>query len=82
MDSIRLKNRITVPIDEGAFLFCVVYRAETEAGAAEFLGELTSTNVSEVDFIHNGVVNGHYEGLSLQYATIDGNTVTFGLEET
>lgn len=82
MDSIRLKNGTTVPIDEGALLFHIVHRAANAVDAAGFVGSLTAENLEGVDFVHDGVVNGHYEDLSLQYATIDEGVVTFGLEET
>lgn len=82
MDSIRLKNRAEYQIDDGAMFQKIVHRAATTTEAAEFVVGLTAENLEEVDFVHDGVVNGHYEDLSLQYATIDEGVVTFGLEES
>ena len=82
MDSIRLKNGSEYPIDDGAMFQKIVHRAASAIDAAGFAGGLPAENLEEVDFVHDGVVNGHYEDLSPQYATIDEGVVTFGLEET
>lgn len=82
MDEIKLKNVEAVQIDEGAFLDHIVHRAGDATAAAGFVGSLTPANLAEVEFLHNGVVNGQYENLSLQYVNVDENVVTFGLEET
>lgn len=82
MDVIRLKNGNEYSISEGATLPRNVHQAASAEAAEAFIGDLTDENVSDVQFLEDGVMYGHFVGLSLQYATIDGNVVTFGLEET
>ena len=87
MNSLRLKNGYEIQIEDGASLFCIEHIAQTEEAALEVINQLTAENVSAVEFLHDGVVNGEYPQTALNTAPTravneDGTiTVTISLRE-
>lgn len=87
MDTLKLKNGYEIQIEDGASLGHIEHIAQTEEAALEVINQLTAENVSAVEFLHDGVVNGEYPQVALNTAPTravneDGTiTVTISLRE-
>ena len=65
MDNLKLNNGFEISIEDGASLGSIKHIASTEEDAVNVCNELTASNVSHVEFYHEGNLTGSYDNIAL-----------------
>lgn len=65
MDKIKLFDSTTLEIEDGASLGHIVHKAKSAAAARKAAEAFTDANLTHVEFLHDGRVNGIYDNLGL-----------------